>query len=95
MINKASTNVTKKESKVSDKVKTIVNSYASVNIRIIDVATTQIKFADTFEGRASSSIETVASNMVKRQVGNIIVEVNLSYQNYFCFKNSSSFRSRR
>ena len=42
MINKASTNVTKKESKVSDKVKTIVNSYASVNIRIIDVATTQI-----------------------------------------------------
>ena len=74
MINKASTNVTKKESKVSDKVKTIVNSYASVNIRIIDVATTQIKFADTFEGRASSSIETVASNMVKRQVGNIIVE---------------------
>tara|TARA_B100001248_G_scaffold255208_1_gene234636 strand:- start:84 stop:1358 length:1275 start_codon:yes stop_codon:yes gene_type:complete len=74
MINKASTNVTKKESKVSDKVKTIVNSYASINIRIIDVATTQIKFADTFEGRAGSSIETVASNMVKREVGNIIVE---------------------
>lgn len=74
MINKASTNVTKKESKVSDKVKTIVNSYASINIRIIDVATTQIKFADTFEGRAGSSIEKVATRMVKRQVGNIIVE---------------------
>ena len=74
MINKASTNVTKKESKVSDKVKTIVNSYESVNIRIIDVATTQIKFADTFEGSAGSSIEKVATRMVKRQVGNIIVE---------------------
>ena len=74
IINKASTNVTKKESKVSDKVKTIVNSYASVNIRIIDVATTQIKFADTFEGSVSSSIEKIATRMVKRQVGNIIVE---------------------
>ena len=31
-INKASTNIAKKESKVSDKVKTIVTSYASVNI---------------------------------------------------------------
>ena len=38
-INKASTNIAKKESKVSDKVKTSVTSYASVNIRIIDVVT--------------------------------------------------------
>ena len=74
IINKASINITKKESKVSDKVKTIVNSYASVNIRIIDVVTTQIKFADTFEASANISIEKLASKMVKNQIGNIIVE---------------------
>lgn len=73
MINKAATSVKQKKSKVSDKVKNIVNSYASVNIRIIDVATTQIKFADTYEGSAGSSIERVASRMVQK-VGNIIVE---------------------
>ena len=73
MINKAYTSASKKKSKVSDKVKTIVNSYASVNIRIIDVATTQIKFADTYEKSGGSSIEKVASRMVQN-VGNIIVE---------------------
>ena len=73
-INKASTNIAKKESKVSDKVKTSVTSYASVNIRIIDVVTTQIKFADTFEASANISIEKLASKMVKNQIGNIIVE---------------------
>ena len=74
IINKASINITKKESKVSDKVKTIVNSSASVNIRIIDVVTTQIKFADTFEASANTSLEKLATKMVKNEIGNIIIE---------------------
>ena len=45
----------------------------NVNIKIIDVATTQIKFADTYEGSSGSSIERVASKMAQK-IGNIIIE---------------------
>ena len=74
-INKAFTKVVKEESKVSEKVKTSVNSYASVNIRIIDVATSQIKFSNIFETSARTYIEKLASRMTQKVGVNIVESI--------------------
>ena len=59
-IEKASSYVSEKKSKVSDTVKRTLNSNARVSIRIIDVATSQIKVAETFQKSITGSIEMVA-----------------------------------
>ena len=55
--------VTEKKSKVSDTVKKTLMSNARITLRIIDVATTQIKFSDTYEKSLNASIEKVADNL--------------------------------
>ena len=62
-IEKANMYVTEKKSKVSDTVKKTLTSNARITLRIIDVATTQIKFSDTYEKSLNASIEKVADNL--------------------------------
>ena len=62
-IEKAKMYVTEKKSKVSDTVKKTLTSNARITLRIIDVATTQIKFSDTYEKSLNASIEKVADNL--------------------------------
>ena len=62
-IEKANMYVTEKKSKVSDTVKKTLTSNARITLRIIDVATTQIKFSDTYEKSFNASIEKVADNL--------------------------------
>ncbi len=72
-IKKAYTTVSREKSKVSEKVKSSVKSYASINIRIIDVATSQIKFSNTFEISTRSYIKKLANKMTKN-IGISIIE---------------------
>jgi len=62
-IENANMYVTEKKSKVSDTVKKTLTSNARITLRIIDVATTQIKFSDTYEKSLNASIEKVADNL--------------------------------
>ena len=62
-IENANMYVTEKKSKVSDTVKKTLTSNARITLRIIDVATTQIKFSDTYEKSFNASIEKVADNL--------------------------------
>jgi TolB-like protein len=71
-IEKSSTAVSEKRSRVSDKVVTSSSSSAKVTFRIIDVPTTQVKFADTFSV-SDVDFESSASSMAKK-IGNNIVE---------------------
>ena len=64
--------VTEKKSKVSDTVKKTLTSNARITLRIIDVATTQIKFADTYEKTLNTSIEKVADNLALK-IGDVIL----------------------
>ena len=59
-IEKANSVISEKKSKVSDTVKKYLTSTARITIRLIDVATTQIKFADTYEKTTGTSIEKLA-----------------------------------
>ena len=72
-IEKANSFITEKKSKVSDTVIKKLNSNARVTLRIIDVATTQIKFSDTYEKSMNSSIEKVADNLALK-IGDVIIE---------------------
>ncbi|CAM8343778.1 Curli production assembly/transport component CsgG [Candidatus Methylopumilus universalis] len=71
-IEKSLTAVSEKRSRVSDKVVTSSSSSAKVTFRIIDVPTTQVKFADTFSV-SDVDLESSASSMAKK-IGNNIVE---------------------
>ena len=71
-IEKSSTAVSEKRSRVSDKVVTSSSSSAKVTFRIIDVPTTQVKFADTFSV-SDVDLESSASSMAKK-IGNNIIE---------------------
>tara|TARA_X000000950_G_scaffold289462_1_gene413774 strand:- start:3058 stop:4278 length:1221 start_codon:yes stop_codon:yes gene_type:complete len=62
-IEKANSFVTEKQSKVSDSVKKFLNTNVVLTLRIIDVATTQIKFSDTYKKSTNSSIDNVASDL--------------------------------
>ena len=61
-IEKANSVISEKKSKVSDTVKKYLTSTAEITIRLIDVATTQIKFADTYEKTTGTSIEKLATS---------------------------------
>lgn len=71
-IEKANMYVAEKKSKVSDTVKKTLTSNARITLRIIDVATTQIKFADTYEITLNTSIEKVADNLALK-IGDVIL----------------------
>ena len=60
--------VVSEKSKVSDTVKKYLTSTARITIRLIDVATTQIKFADTYEKTTGSSIEKLADKLAMKSV---------------------------
>ena len=79
-IEKANSFVSEKKSKVSDTVKRTLNSNARVSIRIIDVATSQIKVAQTFQKSLNGSIEKVAdilSSMVGDQILGTIYPIRI------------------
>ena len=71
-IEKANMYVTEKKSKVSDTVKKTLTSNARITLRVIDVATTQIKFADTYEKTLNTPIEKVADNLALK-IGDVIL----------------------
>ncbi len=71
-IEKANSFVSEKKSKVSDTVKRTLNSNARVSIRIIDVATSQIKVAQTFQKSINGSIEKVA-DILSSKIGDQIL----------------------
>ena len=71
-IEKVQSFVSEKKSKVSDTVKKSLNSNARVSIRIIDVATSQIKIAETFQKSINGSIEKVA-DILSSQIGDQIL----------------------
>ncbi len=71
-IEKANSILSKKKSKVSDTIKKNLVSSAKVTIRIIDVATSQIKFADTYEKNINSSIERLAEELAF-EIGEIVL----------------------
>ena len=71
-IEKANSAVSEKKSKVSDTVKKYLTSTARITIRLIDVATTQIKFADTYEKTSGVSIEKLADKLAI-QIGQIVL----------------------
>ncbi|MAI02351.1 MAG: hypothetical protein CMP40_00790 [Rickettsiales bacterium] len=71
-VEKANSFITEKKSKVSDTVKKSLISNAVLTLRIIDVATTQIKFSDTYEKSMSSSIEKVAADLAS-SIGDEII----------------------
>ena len=71
-IEKANSVVSEKKSKVSDTVKKYLTSTARITIRLIDVATTQIKFADTYEKTSGVSIEKLADKLAI-QIGQIVL----------------------
>ncbi len=71
-IEKASSILSQKKSKVSDTIKKNLVSSAKVTIRIIDVATSQIKFADTYEKNINSSIERLAEELAF-EIGEIVL----------------------
>lgn len=64
---------TEKKSRVSDKVKISTNASAEVTFRLIDVATTIVKFAKTYKHETNSSVEALAEDFAKR-VSDSIVE---------------------
>ena len=79
-IEKASSFVSEKQSKVSDTVKRTLNSNARVSIRIIDVATSQIKVAETFQKSINGSMEKVAdilSSMIGDQILGTIYPIRI------------------
>ena len=71
-IEKANSVVSEKKSKVSDTVKKYLTSTARITIRLIDVATTQIKFADTYEKTSGTSIEKLADKLAI-EIGQIVL----------------------
>ena len=71
-IEKANSVISEKKSKVSDTVKKYLTSTARITIRLIDVATTQIKFADTYEKTTGTSIEKLADKLAV-QIGQIVL----------------------
>ena len=71
-IEKANSVVSEKKSKVSDTVKKYLTSTARLTIRLIDVATTQIKFADTYEKTTGTSIEKLADKLAI-EIGQIVL----------------------
>ena len=71
-IEKANSVVSEKKSKVSDTVKKYLTSRARLTIRLIDVATTQIKFADTYEKTSGTSIEKLADKLAI-EIGQIVL----------------------
>ena len=71
-IEKANSAVSEKKSKVSDTVKKYLTSTARLTIRLIDVATTQIKFADTYEKTTGTSIEKLADKLAI-EIGQIVL----------------------
>ena len=71
-IEKANSAVSEKKSKVSDTVKKYLTSTARITIRLIDVATTQIKFADTYEKTSGTSIEKLADKLAI-EIGQIVL----------------------
>jgi len=71
-IEKANSVVSEKKSKVSDTVKKYLTSTARITIRLIDVATTQIKFADTYEKTTGTSIEKLADKLAN-EIGQIVL----------------------
>ena len=71
-IEKANSVVSEKKSKVSDTVKKYLTSTARLTIRLIDVATTQIKFADTYEKTLGTSIEKLADKLAI-EIGQIVL----------------------
>ena len=71
-IEKANSDVSEKKSKVSDTVKKYLTSTARITIRLIDVATTQIKFADTYEKTSGTSIEKLADKLAI-EIGQIVL----------------------
>ena len=71
-IEKANSVVSEKKSKVSDTVKKYLTSKARLTIRLIDVATTQIKFADTYEKTSGTSIEKLADKLAI-EIGQIVL----------------------
>ena len=71
-IEKANSVVSEKKSKVSDTVKKYLTSKARLTIRLIDVATTQIKFADTYEKTSGTSIEKLADKLAIK-IGQIVL----------------------
>jgi curli biogenesis system outer membrane secretion channel CsgG len=71
-IEKSATTSSERKSRVSDKVVTSSSSSAKVTFRIIDVPTTQVKFAETFTVN-EGDLESSATSMAKK-IGNNIVE---------------------
>ena len=71
-IEKANSVISEKKSKVSDTVKKYLTSTARITLRLIDVATTQIKFADTYEKKAGVSIEKLADKLAI-EIGKIVL----------------------
>ena len=71
-IEKANSVISEKKSKVSDTVKKYLTSTARITLRLIDVATTQIKFADTYETKAGVSIEKLADKLAI-EIGKIVL----------------------
>ena len=71
-IENAQSFISEKKSKVSNTVKKSLNSSARVSIRIIDVATSQIKIAETFQKSINGSIEKVA-DILSSQIGDQIL----------------------
>jgi hypothetical protein len=71
-IEKSAITSSERKSRVSDKVVTSSSSSAKVTFRIIDVPTTQVKFAETFTVN-ESDLESSATSMAKK-IGNNIVE---------------------
>lgn len=71
-IEKANMYIKEKKSKVSDTIKKTLTSNARITLRIIDVATTQIKFADTYEKTLNTSIVKVADNLALT-IGDVIL----------------------
>ena len=55
-----------------DTVKKYLTSTARITIRLIDVATTQIKFADTYEKTTGTSIEKLADQLASK-IGQIVL----------------------
>ena len=61
-----------KKSRVSDKVKISTQSSAEVTFRLIDVATTIVKFAKTYKRDNNDSIESLANELAKLISDNVI-----------------------
>jgi TolB-like protein len=62
----------KKKSRVSDKVKISTKASAEVTFRLIDVATTIVKFAKTYKQENNNSVETLAKDFAKYVSDNIV-----------------------